>query len=273
MPELPEVEVTCRGLAPVLRGAVITAVYAGELDLREPLPREALTDLIGARITEVSRRGKYLLITCERGTLLVHLGMTGYFRIVPEGTPRILHDHFELTLDSGRSVRLNDARRFGLVAVVPPGVDPGTDRHLAALGPEPLSGDFDGPCLLHRLAKRRAPIKQALMDYRVVVGVGNIYASEALFRAGISPLRPANALSEREYQVLSECIAAVLSESIACGGTTIRDFSGADGRPGYFVRRLRVYGHAGEACPSCGTPIVSLVLGQRSTFYCPHCQS
>lgn len=272
MPELPEVEVTRRGLAPVLRDAVITAVYAGELRLREPMPHAALASLRGARITEVGRRGKYLLIETQQGTLLVHLGMTGYFRVVPEGTPRVLHDHFELTLDSGRCVRLNDARRFGLVAVVPPGVDPGTDRHLAVLGPEPLSGDFDGPCLQRRLASRRVPIKQALMDYRVVVGVGNIYASEALFRAGISPLRPANALSGGEYQTLCTCIADVLSESIACGGTTIRDFSGADGRPGYFVRRLRVYGHAGQPCPACGTAIVSQVLGQRSTFYCPHCQ-
>ena len=272
MPELPEVEVTRRGLAPVLCGAVITAVYAGEHDLREPLPREELRALVGARIDEVGRRGKYLLIYSERGTLLVHLGMTGYFRVVPEGTERILHDHFELSLNSGRCVRLNDARRFGLVAVVPPGVDPLTDRHLAALGPEPLAEGFDGPCLQRRLSARRVPIKQALMDCRVVVGVGNIYASEALFRAGISPLRPANALSAREYQVLCECIAAVLTESIASGGTTIRDFSGADGRPGYFVHQLRVYGHAGEPCPACGTAIASQVLGQRSTFYCPHCQ-
>lgn len=271
MPELPEVEVTMRGIAPVLDGAVIEDVYVGDKPLREPMPRELL-GLKGARVQGLSRRAKYILVSTDRGTIIMHLGMTGHLKVVKTGTPRVLHDHFDICLEGGTTVRLNDIRRFGLVTLVPPGEDPLKDRHLIDLGPEPFDPSFDGKYLKERLKGKKIAIKQALMDSKVVVGVGNIYASEVLFLSGISPKKQASRLTLAQCEKVAENIVKVLRASIESGGTTIRDFSGADGKLGYFVQSLNVYGHAGEPCKVCGTKIKSIVQGQRSTFYCPHCQ-
>lgn len=271
MPELPEVEVTKRGIAPVLLNHKITDVFVGDKKLRVPLSAD-LKKLSGAEVTKVERRAKYIIVTTTQGSLIIHLGMTGHLQIIETAKPRVNHDHFELMLDSNLSVRYNDTRRFGLVLYIPLGEDPYANKFLAELGPEPLQDAFTGQVLLERLARRSCSLKQAIMDNKVVVGVGNIYASETLFLSKISPLRKANSLSLAEAELLVTNIKQVLAKSIASGGTTIRDFEGADGKPGYFVQNLNVYGHAGKPCPVCGQKIETIVLGQRSTFYCPHCQ-
>lgn len=271
MPELPEVEVTKRGIAPVLLQHKIVDVFVGEKKLRVPLSPE-LKKLSGATITNIERRAKYIIVTTTQGSLIIHLGMTGHLQVIDTNKPRVLHDHFELMLDSQKSVRYNDTRRFGLIVYVAPNEDPYQYKALTDLGPEPLLDDFTGEVLLQRLKKRSCSLKQALMDYKVVVGVGNIYANECLFLSHLDPRRKANSLSLEEANLLVENIKHTLTQSIASGGTTIRDFEGADGKPGYFVQNLKIYGRTGENCPVCGTKIESVVLGQRSTFFCPHCQ-
>ncbi|MCR5536422.1 MAG: bifunctional DNA-formamidopyrimidine glycosylase/DNA-(apurinic or apyrimidinic site) lyase [Succinivibrio sp.] len=271
MPELPEVEVTRRGLYPHLIGNQIAAITHDEYQLREPYPQE-LEKLVGATITEVSRRAKYLLIQTEQGTLLMHLGMTGHLRVLPEDSPAQPHDHFALHLANHQLVRFNDIRRFGLVSYIAPHTPFEQDRHLSSLGPEPFAASFNADYLHDVLHKRKIAIKQALMDNHLVVGVGNIYANEVLFSTGIAPARPANRVTRAECEQLVEAIRSILEAAIAKGGTTIRDFSGADGKQGYFVLNLNVYGHKGEPCPRCGTPIETLTQGQRTTFFCPHCQ-
>lgn len=271
MPELPEVEVTRRGLLPHLKGSRIVAITHDEFKLREPYPQE-LDLLVGATITEVERRAKYLLLETTRGTLLLHLGMTGHLRVLPESSPLLPHDHFTLTLDTHKVVRLNDIRRFGLVAFIAPNTAYESDRHLNKLGPEPFSASFNSDYLYEMLHKRKIAIKQALMDNQLVVGVGNIYANEVLFNTGIAPNRPACMVTLAECDRLISAIRAILSAAIAQGGTTIRDFSGTDGKQGYFVLNLNVYGHKGEPCKRCGTPIETISQGQRTTFFCPHCQ-
>lgn len=271
MPELPEVEVTKRGIYPVLLNHTIIDVFIGEKKLREPLSPD-LAKLKGAMVTKIERRSKYIVIYTNQGSLIIHLGMTGHLQIIKTSEPRVLHDHFELMLDSGLSVRYNDTRRFGMIVYVKESDDPYQHKALANLGPEPLEDTFTPEVLMQRLKKRTCSLKQALMDSKVVVGVGNIYANESLFLSKISPLRKANTLSLAESQVLVKNIKEILATSIASGGTTIRDFEGADGKPGYFVQNLRVYGHAGEPCPECGHSIERLMIGQRATFYCPHCQ-
>ncbi|MCU7915450.1 MAG: bifunctional DNA-formamidopyrimidine glycosylase/DNA-(apurinic or apyrimidinic site) lyase [Candidatus Thiodiazotropha sp. (ex Gloverina cf. vestifex)] len=270
MPELPEVETTRRGIAPHLTGARINGVIIREPRLRWPIPDELPKLLKGRKILSVSRRGKYLLIGFHHGTLLIHLGMSGSLRILNADTSPQKHDHFDLRLSGDQCLRLRDPRRFG--AVVWTGEKPEQHPLLASLGPEPLSESFSG-AYLHGLGKsRRTAIKSLIMDSRVVVGVGNIYASEALFRAGIHPMRASYRISATRYEMLASAIQSVLSAAIEQGGTTLRDFQREDGNPGYFAQSLRVYGRSGEHCPQCGDTIRSKVIGQRSSFYCPQCQ-
>lgn len=271
MPELPEVEVTKRGVSKALLNHKINEVFIGNKKLRVPMSPQ-LKNLEGATVEKLERRGKYIIVFTDKGSLIIHLGMTGHLQIIDSSSERALHDHFELKLDSGLSVRYNDTRRFGLVVYIDEGSDPYEYKPIAELGPEPLEDTFTPEVLLQRLKSRKCSLKQALMDSKVVVGVGNIYASETLFLSKISPERPANSLTHEEAQTLVKNIKDVLSASIASGGTTIRDFEGADGKPGYFVQKLNVYGHEGEACKVCGTPITRIVQGQRATYFCKQCQ-
>ena len=270
MPELPEVETTRRGVAPFLEGNAIAGLVVRESRLRWPVEAGLDARLRGATVEQVSRRAKYLLIQTGAGCLIWHLGMSGSLRIITDGRPPQKHDHVDLVLANGHCLRFNDPRRFGFVLFteLPVGEHP----RLAGLGPEPLSGDFDGSHLYLASRGRRAPVKSFLMDSAVVVGVGNIYASEALYLSGIHPRRPAGRIALPRYQRLAENVKAVLAAAIAQGGTTLRDFRDSDGMPGYFSQSLRVYGREGEACEGCGGTIRREVIGQRSTFFCGRCQ-
>jgi formamidopyrimidine-DNA glycosylase len=270
VPELPEVETTRRGIAPHTRARRIRALALYERRLRWPVPARLPNELVGQRIRAVTRRAKYLLLELDSGTLLVHLGMSGNLRVVPAGTPRLPHDHFDLVLDSGSALRFNDPRRFGSLLYVRG--DPLAHPLLAHLAPEPFAPEFDADYLWRITRRRRVAIKQLLMNSRLVVGVGNIYASEALFRAGIRPRRQARSLSREEARRLVRAVRAVLGQAIRAGGTTLRDYLKADGEPGYFRQRLYVYERAGLACRRCRTPVRAISQGQRSTYYCPLCQ-
>ena len=270
MPELPEVETTRRGLAPVLKGQRIARVVVRDRRLRWRLPAGFEDALTGRRIGAVGRRGKYLLIGTDAGTLLVHLGMSGSLRVVDPALPPVAHDHVDLVLSSGRCVRFNDPRRFGCLVVV--SGDPLLHPLLRGLGPEPLSDAFDANYLYARTRRRRVAIKQLLMNAAVVVGVGNIYANEALFRARLRPQRAAGRLTRPEAARLVGAVKRVLGAAIKVGGTTLRDYVNADGMPGYFRQKLYVYERAGQPCRVCHTPIRQRVQGQRSTYWCPTCQ-
>jgi len=271
LPELPEVETTRRGIEPALAGRRVTGLILRERRLRWPVPRDLAGELSGQRVRGVSRRAKYLLIELENGTLIAHLGMSGSLRVVDPALPPLRHDHYDLLLDSGRCLRFNDPRRFGSLHWTRE--DPAQHPLLAGLGPEPLGPAFDAAYLKRRAARRRTAVKQFLMDQGIVVGVGNIYASEALFRAGIHPRRAAGRISILRYERLVAAVRAVLEDAIREGGTTLRDYVSAEGTPGYFRQQLHVYERAGEPCRRCGTPIRQLVQGQRSSYYCPRCQS
>ena len=272
MPELPEVEVTKRGIEKSLLNHIIKDIYFDDKSLRQPFSND-LYKLKNSRVTDISRRGKYIVISTTNGYLLIHLGMTGHLLVLKNAsTPRDIHDHFEITTDVGNIIRMNDIRRFGLVLYFDKDDSPYEHKPLSTLGPEPFSDQFNADYLFNKINKLKKSIKQTLMDNAVVVGVGNIYASEVLFKSRISPLRPASSISKAECQTLVDNIRIILNESIKKGGTTIRDFSGADGRLGYFVQNLFVYGHDGEKCKICGNRILVTQQGQRSTFYCPHCQ-
>ena len=270
MPELPEVETTRRGLAPHLVNQRIRTALVRNRSLRLPVPRNLAKKLAGATIRNVERRGKYLLIDCGSGTLIIHLGMSGRLWLVEQSAPVMKHDHFDLVLENGRVVRLRDPRRFGLVLWQ----DRNAREHvlLASIGPEPLSKDFGGQWLYDITRTRSAAIKNVLMDSHVVAGVGNIYASEALFRARMNPKLPARRIGLARYKVLAEKIRETLEAAIASGGSTLRDYVGGDGQAGYFQDEHLVYGRGGEPCRVCGTKIRELRQGQRSTFYCPVCQ-
>jgi formamidopyrimidine-DNA glycosylase len=270
MPELPEVETSLRGIAPHLQGRRILRLVARERRLRWPVPEHLDAAVAGQRVMTLRRRAKYLLLELERGTLILHLGMSGSLRVLPAATPPGPHDHIDLVLDDGRCLRLRDPRRFGSLHWAEPPVE--AHPLLAHLGPEPLSPGFDG-AHLHRLSRgRRASVKTFVMDSRIVVGVGNIYASEALHRAGIHPHRPAGRIALPRYERLAGAIKSVLTAAIAEGGTSLRDFVQEDGAPGYFARALKVYGRTGLPCPDCGAPVRQLRIGQRSSFYCARCQ-
>ena len=238
--------------------------------LRYPLPRDLPRKVAGQHIVRVGRRAKYLLLELDSGTLLLHLGMSGNLRVVPAATPRLRHDHFDLLLDSGVALRFNDPRRFG--SLIYTSGEPREHPLLERLGPEPFSAAFDADYLYRITRRRRVAIKQLLMNSQLVVGVGNIYASEALFRARLRPGRAARSLTRADAARLVRAIRAVLRQAIRAGGTTLRDYLGADGAPGYFRQRLYVYERRGKPCRRCGTPVRAVTQGQRSTYYCPGCQ-
>jgi len=270
MPELPEVETTRRGIAPWLEGRRVSALVLRDHRLRWPVPRNLPERLAGARVEALERRAKYLLLRTDRGTALLHLGMTGGLRVLTGLATPGKHDHYDLVTDAGITVRFSDPRRFG--ALLWTEEDPARHPLLADLGPEPLGADFDGRHL-HRMSRgRRVAIKPHIMNAGVVVGVGNIYASEALYRARIHPARAAGRLSLERCTALAAAIKEVLEDALRAGGTTIRDFYGGDGEPGYFTQELRVYDRAGEPCLNCGTALKQRVLGQRSSYYCARCQ-
>ena len=269
MPELPEVETTRRGLLPHVEGQRVSGVLLRRADLRWPIPPEVASLLPGQRIDGIRRRAKYLLLDTAAGSALLHLGMSGSLRVLPASTPVRAHDHVDISLGNQRVLRFNDPRRFGCLLWQVPGE---THPLLARLGPEPLSDDFDGDGLFARSRGRSAPIKTFLMDQAVVVGVGNIYAAEALFIAGISPLRAAGSISRRHYRVLAEAVKAILVHAIERGGTTLRDFISPDGAPGYFEQELLVYGREGLPCTQCGRVLKQASIGQRTSVWCTHCQ-
>ncbi|MFK7976015.1 MAG: bifunctional DNA-formamidopyrimidine glycosylase/DNA-(apurinic or apyrimidinic site) lyase [Halioglobus sp.] len=269
MPELPEVETTRRGVEPYCQGRHVLEVIVRDGRLRWPVP-DILPELLrGLVIVQVTRRAKYLQFETERGTLLIHLGMSGSLRVVPDDEPVQAHDHLDICLEGGQRLRYNDPRRFGSAHWVPAGQ---THVLLTKLGPEPLGDGFDGQLLYRRSRGRKGPVKAFIMDAHVVVGVGNIYASEALFLSGIRPDRAAGRVSLARYNVLSENIKRVLTSAIEQGGTTLRDFVGGDGKPGYFAQQLYVYGRAEEPCKVCNTPLREVRLAQRSSVYCVTCQ-
>jgi formamidopyrimidine-DNA glycosylase len=270
MPELPEVETTLRGIAPHLIQHCVADVVIRNPSLRWPIPGNLPELLQGQTIRQLQRRAKYLLITFDHGTLILHLGMSGSLRILPPGTPTGKHDHFDLVLEGGTVLRLRDPRRFG--AVLWHEGDVTQHPLLAALGPEPLLAGFDAKYLYAVTRKRKAAIKLVIMDNHVVVGVGNIYANEALFRAGIRPQLAAGKLGKERCARLTRTIKEVLRAAIKKGGSSLRDYVDSDGKHGYFQQHYFVYGRTGEPCRRCGSAIKQLRQGQRSTFYCPQCQ-
>lgn len=269
MPELPEVETTRRGISPHIEGRTITQVIIRFPELRWPIPKDLPRLLEGKIINSVQRRAKYLLLNVEGGAAIIHLGMSGNLRVIKADHPVAKHDHVDIRLDDGMALRLTDPRRFG--ALLWQGDD---EQHslLTKLGPEPLSDNFDGELLFRLSRKRQVAVKNFIMDNHIVVGVGNIYANEALFNAGIRPGKAAGKVSKASYELLAECIKAVLAKAIESGGTTLRDFLGGDGKPGYFKQELKVYGRGGEPCLVCGTTLKEIRLGQRASVYCSKCQ-
>jgi formamidopyrimidine-DNA glycosylase len=276
MPELPEVEVTRLGVAPHLEGRLVDSVLLRRDGLRWPFPPALPALLAGKRILSVGRRGKYLLIHFAHGTLIIHLGMSGHLRVLPPGTELKKHDHFDLVVGSGADMqvlRLHDPRRFGAV-LWHPNDDGELDSHLLlrGLGVEPLEDGFSGELLFRASRKRSAPVKQFLLAGDVVVGVGNIYACESLFRAGINPKTAAGRIARGRYDKLAVAIREILAEAIVQGGSTLRDFIAVNGRSGYFQQTYFVYDREGVPCRNCGAPVRRIVQGQRSTFYCVNCQ-
>jgi formamidopyrimidine-DNA glycosylase len=270
MPELPEVETTRRGLEPVLVGQRIRAAIVRNRAMRRPVPRRLPQLLKGATVRALTRRGKYLLFDCGAGTLILHLGMSGRLWVVRDGAPPAAHDHFDLVLDNGTVVRLRDPRRFGLLLWQ--AGDPLAHALLAGIGPEPLSAEFGGDALYAETRRRSAAIKHVLMDSSVVAGVGNIYASEALFRAGIRPGAAAGRLSRSRCALLADKVRETLEVAIVAGGSSLRDYVRSDGLAGNYQSQFLVYDRAGEPCRQCGTTIKGIRQGQRSTYYCPKCQ-
>ncbi|GGK74426.1 bifunctional DNA-formamidopyrimidine glycosylase/DNA-(apurinic or apyrimidinic site) lyase [Amphritea balenae] len=269
MPELPEVETTRRGIEPYLTGETVVDLVVRQPKLRWPIPDDLLLKVKDQRIASVERRGKYLLLHFPAGAVMIHLGMSGSLYLVAAEQPAAYHDHVDLVLSSGRALRLTDPRRFGSVLWQ----DKGTSHALLAkLGPEPLSDSFNAIYLTQCCKARKQAIKQFIMDSHVVVGVGNIYANEVLFSAGIHPKRQAGKISVARLSILVEEIKKVLSRAIEQGGTTLKDFVGGDGKPGYFKQELQVYGRGDQPCTVCETTLKEIRLGQRSTVYCPECQ-
>jgi len=270
MPELPEVETTRRGLAPLVEQCWIEHVQVRQRQLRWPVAGE-FEQLPGRKLLSLQRRAKWLVWHFEHGSLLWHLGMSGSFRGWERAPIAGPHDHLDLEIRGGRTIRYTDPRRFGAV-LWQPGDDPESHPRLAGLGPEPLQDAFDGDWLWRKSRGRRSSVKQFIMDGSVVVGIGNIYAAEALFSAGIHPRRAAGRVSRRRYGRLADSIRQTLARAIEVGGTSLRDFTVGDGTPGYFGQQLKVYGKAGQPCPTCGRRLKGAVIGQRATVWCPACQ-
>lgn len=270
MPELPEVETTRRGIEPHISHHTIKDIVIRQHALRWPVPKLLPKRARGQTIKDVDRRGKYLLLRLDNGTIIIHLGMSGNLRVCSAEASVRKHDHVDFILDNNRILRLHDPRRFG--AVLWSSDVPENHKLLSSLGPEPLGDAFDGKYLYQQSRKRTASIKSFIMNSHIVVGVGNIYACESLFLAGINPKRQAGSLSLARCEKLATAIKQVLHESITQGGTTLRDYLRENGMPGYFAQRLFVYGKAGEPCAQCGHPIKRIIQQQRSTFYCSKCQ-
>jgi len=270
MPELPEVETTKRGISPHILNRKVKAANIYFPTLRWPIDPEISSELPGQKLEAIIRRGKYLIFQFKTGSLLLHLGMSGSLRIVTSKDPREKHDHFELVFSNKHILRLRDPRRFGAVLWTKESWD--QHKLIKNLGPEPLNNDFSGEYLFKESCNKSLAIKNYIMNSKIIVGVGNIYASESLFKAGINPKKAANKVSKQRYILLADAIKSVLSASIKQGGTTLKDFSDPNGNPGYFALHLNVYGRAGEECFQCNKKIKQCVIGQRSTFYCPHCQ-
>lgn len=269
MPELPEVETTLRGVSPHIIGKRVREVIVRDKRLRWPVP-DTIHELEGCRIDSGIRRAKYMLFGTEKGTLMLHLGMSGNLRVLPPETPFKKHDHIAITLDSGKQLRLHDPRRFGAALWIEG--DPMQHPLLKDLGPEPLGDDFTTAHLHAACKGKTAAIKLVIMDAHVVVGVGNIYASEALFIAGINPRKAAGKVTRPQLEMLVKAIRKVLAASIKMGGTTLRDFVNESGEPGYFAQTLRVYDRADDPCRVCGAKVKRIIQGQRSTFFCSKCQ-
>ncbi len=269
MPELPEVETTCKGIKPHIEGQHIIRIAVRNQNLRWPIPKDISQQVAGKSIVSVRRRAKYILVEFSHGALLIHLGMTGSLRIITHDEPPGFHDHFDMVFANG-IVRYRDPRRFGSLLWQPHPIE--SHPLLMHLGPEPLSEDFNASQLHKNCAGRKQPIKSLIMDSKQVVGVGNIYANEALFMAGIHPKRQAGRIAKQRLQKLTLAIKEVLKNAIDQGGTTLRDFVDSTGSPGYFKQQLRVYGRACKPCRQCETPLKAIRLGQRSTVFCGQCQ-
>ena len=270
MPELPEVETSRRGIEPHIIGTEISRVVVRNRRLRWPISKAVESNLLGQTVTSVTRRAKYLLINTNNGSAILHLGMSGSVFIVNRDTPAGVHDHVDIEFENGKTLRFRDPRRFGSLHF---SNAPLQHKLLKDLGLEPLADEFDGKHLWHKSRGRRVSVKQFIMNAKVVVGVGNIYASEALFMACIHPRRSAGRIALARYEVLATAIKEVLSNAIKAGGTTLRDFYGGDGEAGYFQQQLEAYGRENEACSRCNSPISAIVQGQRSTYYCKQCQT
>ncbi len=270
MPELPEVETTRRGIEPHVVGRTVARLVVRNPRLRWRVTPKLVRELSGQTIQAVSRRGKYLLLATGAGTAILHLGMSGSLRVIPCAQPADAYDHVDIVLDNGDCLRLRDPRRFG--AMLWTRDDPQKHKLLRDLGPEPLSADFSGDYLFEKSRGRKRAIRDFLLDSRIIAGIGNIYANEALFAAGIRPARAAGRVTQAQYRRLVEAIRKTLNRALKAGGTTLRDFRASDGRPGYFQLSLHVYGREDEPCLACRTPIRGKRLGQRTAFYCPKCQ-
>ncbi|HYA37484.1 MAG TPA: bifunctional DNA-formamidopyrimidine glycosylase/DNA-(apurinic or apyrimidinic site) lyase [Candidatus Methylomirabilis sp.] len=271
MPELPEVETTRRGIEPQVVGRIVMRVVVRNPRLRWPVPEKLTKELPGHKIKSVARRGKYLLLVTAAGTAILHLGMSGSLRVVACTQPADKYDHVDIVLDNGECVRLRDPRRFGSLLWTCD--DPLRHKLLRDLGPEPLANDFRGAYLFEVARGRRRAVRDFLLDSRIIAGIGNIYANEALFTAGIRPTRPAGKITRAQYDRLVAAIRQTLQRALLAGGTTLRDFRNGRGEPGYFQLSLSVYGKNREPCPTCGTVIKARRLGQRTAFYCPTCQT
>ncbi|WP_448212507.1 bifunctional DNA-formamidopyrimidine glycosylase/DNA-(apurinic or apyrimidinic site) lyase [Colwellia sp. MEBiC06753] len=269
MPELPEVEVCKLGISPHVTDQQIKQIIVRQRQLRWPIP-EAIAEAEGETVISVSRRSKYLMLNLASGSILIHLGMSGTIRVIDAGLAPVKHDHVDIVFDHGKALRLNDPRRFGAVLWLADNKD--EQGILSHLGPEPLTDDFGHGYLFSKASKRSMPVKNFIMTNQVVVGVGNIYANEALFLAGILPTTPANKISEQQYNQLTDIIKQVLAAAIKQGGTTLKDFTQADGKPGYFAQSLNVYGRAGQPCVNCQTLLEEVRQSNRSSVYCPSCQ-
>lgn len=270
MPELPEVETTCRGIEKLTRGKTVDHVVIRQKQLRWEVPSAIKRILPGQSIQQITRRGKYIIVHTKAGHLIIHLGMSGRLWVIDSSTPYQKHDHIDIQFNDGSCLRYHDPRRFGSMHWIED--EPSTHKLLKTLGVEPLSKQFTGEYLFTKSRKRQVAIKQFIMDSKIVVGVGNIYATEALFLSGIHPTKAAGKISKAKYELLIEKIKQVLKKAINAGGTTLKDFSVGKGKPGYFKQELQVYGKQGEPCPKCKRVLKKLVIGQRSTIYCSSCQ-
>jgi len=272
MPELPEVETTRRGISPYIEESTISDVTIRNFSLRWPIQEDLAQILAGQTVKSIQRRAKYLLFQCDSGTLIIHLGMSGKLRILESNaaTKAEKHDHFEIEFDNGQLLRYNDPRRFGAILWTTEPIE--QHKLLAHLGPEPLTDKFNTDYLYQQTRSRKCSIKTLIMNGKVVVGVGNIYASESLFLAKVHPKTTANKLTKKQSELLVDAIKTILAQAIKAGGTTLKDFRKSDGKPGYFAQQLNVYGRKDEACTQCDGTIQHYKELQRATFFCPNCQ-